>query len=356
MKKIITLLIIAAAFVFSAVNASAAFDGSKLENALPPAANEILGDASVDTANADGILSRLGNYIKKNIRNEFVSALRPVCSIIAAAVVCTLADGIQTKKEFDYVNLAACLFVAVGSIGDVNSVASLSGQAVREMHEFSLVLLPMLSSAAAAAGAVSSAAAKYAATALFLDMMLSAAEKLLLPILGAYIAALLASAATGDGRLKGVVKLMKWTSKRSLICIVSVFTFYLSISGIASSGADAAAVKTAKALIGSFVPVVGKMVAGASESLAAGAGIIRNSIGLFGLGGVLALCAAPFLEIGIRYLLFKAVASVVSVIAGERLGSFVDGIGQAYGMLLGLVGTTAVFMFVSILSLIRTVV
>ncbi len=356
MKKHIFFLIIAAMVLMPSGKAEAAFDGSRLENALPPSAIEIMGDSSVESINTDSIFTRFGNYIKENIKREFVSALRPVASIIAAAIVCTLAEGLQTKKEFDYVNLAACLFVAVGSLADVNSVASMSGQAVSDMHEFSLVLLPMLSSAAAAAGAVSSAAAKYAATALFLDMMLSAAEKLLLPILGAYSAALLASSATGDGRLKGVVKFMKWTSKKSLVCIVSVFTFYLSITGIAASGADALAVKTAKALIGSFVPVVGKMVAGASESIATGAGIIRNSIGVFGLGGVLAVCASPFLVIGLRYLLFKAVAAVVSVIAGERLGSFVDGIGQAYGMLLGLVGTSAVFMFISILSIIRTVV
>ena len=334
----------------------AAFDGARLENALPSSANEIMAGEEVEGISADGIFNKIGNYIKANIRRELKSALSPVCPIVAAVIICTLAEGFQSKKEFDYVNLAACMFIAIGAFRDVNSVAAMGRQAVEDMHEFSLVLLPMLSSAAAAAGAVSSAAAKYAATALFLDLMLSAAEKLLLPLMGAFSAVLLASAATGDGKLKGVVRLMKWTSKKALICLVSVFTFYLSVTGIAASGADAAAVKTAKALIGSFVPVVGKMVAGASESLAAGAGVIRNSIGIFGMGAVIAVCATPFLVIGLRYLVFKAVASVVSVIAGERLGGFVDGIGQAYGMLLGLVGITAMFMFISIFSLIRTVV
>jgi len=356
LKKLAVVLFVIAAFVFVPTCVSAAFEGSELEKALPESAGEILGASTVEGASADGILAGLSDYLKNNIRKELSSALRPVCSIIGASVICSVADGLQIKKDFDYVNLTGCLLVTVGSVADVNSVASMGRQAVMDIHEFSLVLLPMLSSAAAAAGAVSSAAAKYAATALFMDIMLSAAEKLMLPVLGAYIAATVSSAAIGDGRLKGVVKFMKWTSKKSLICVVSIFTFYLGVTGIAASGADAAAVKTAKAVIGSFVPVVGKMVAGASDSIAAGAGLIRNSIGIFGLGGVLAACAAPFLSIGLRYLLFKAIASVVSVMSNERLGSLVDGIGQAYGMLLGLVGTTAIFMFISILSLIRTVV
>lgn len=356
MRKTLFLLLTAVCFAFFPVRAAAAFDGEKLENALPASAEEIMEGADPESFDAEGIFSRLGTYIKENLQKELVSAARPAVSVIAAVVICSLADGLQVKNEIDYVNLTGCLFVAVATLSDINSVASMGRQAIVDIHGFSLVLLPMLSSAAAAAGAVSSAAAKYAATALFLDIMLSAAERLLLPILGAYSAAILASAVTGDGRLKGVVKLMKWTSKKALVCIVSVFTFYLGVTGIAASGTDAAAVKTAKALLGSFVPVVGKVVAGASESLAAGAGLIRNSIGIFGLGGVIAVCAAPFLVIGIRYLLFKAAASVAAVIAGERLGTFVEGIGQAYGLLLGLVGTTAVFMFISILSLIRTVV
>ena len=98
------------------------------------------------------------------------------------------------------------------------------------------------------------------------------------------------------------------------------------------------------------------MVAGASDTLAAGAGLIRNTVGVFGLGAVLALCAAPFVAIGLRYLLFKAAAAVVGPVAGEKIGSLVEGIGSVYGMLLGLVGTGAVFMFISIISLIRTVV
>ena len=87
----------------------------------------------------------------------------------------------------------------------------------------------------------------------------------------------------------------------------------------------------------------------------AGAGLIRNTVGILGLGAVVAICAAPFLALGLRYLLFKAAAAVVSAVAGDRVGSLVEGISTAYGMVLALVGTGAIFMFISILSLIRTV-
>ncbi len=353
MRKLIIILMLAHLL---AIPVSAAFDSSTVEEALPPSAAEIMGNLHTEAVSAENIFGRIGNYIKDHIRSEIAAVLRPVGAVVAASVLCSVGDGLQIKKEIDYVNLAGCLVIAVAAVGDVNSVAAMGREAIGEIHDFSRVLLPALCTAAAGAGAVSSAAAKYAATALFLDVLIALTQNLLLPMLGAYTAALVASAATGDGRLKGAVKLMKWLCKTAMTALVTAFTFYLGLTGIAASGADAAATKTAKAVISSFVPVVGKMVAGASESLVAGAGMIRNAVGIFGLGAVLAVCAAPFLAIGLRYLLFKAAAAVVGLIAGDRIGSLVEGISGAYGMLLGLVGCSAIFMFISILSLIRTVV
>lgn len=335
---------------------AAGYDVTEVEEALPDSAAEIMEGLGTDSVSVDSIFSRLAEYLKTHIKSELAAVLRPVSGVVAAALLCSVGDGVQIKKEIDYVNLAGCLVIAVAAVGDVNSVAAMGREAISEIHSFSKVLLPSLCTVAAGAGAVSSAAAKYAATAMFLDVLISIAEQLLLPLIGAYTAAVVASAATGDGRLKGAVKLMKWLCKTGLTALVTVFSFYLGLTGLAASGADAAATKAAKALISSFVPVVGKMVSGASESLVAGAGLIRNAVGIFGLGAVLAVCAAPFLAIGLRYVLFKAAAAVVGLIAGDRIGSLVEGIGSIYGMVLGLVGTSAIFMFISILSLIRTVV
>lgn len=355
MRRLVIIFMLLCALT-TPVHASLSIDSSALEEAVPDSARDILQGFSTENISADGIFSRLGDYIKTHIKSELAAVLRPVGATVAAAVLCSLGESVQLKKDIDYVNLTACLVTAVAAVGDVNSVAAMGREAIGEMHEFSKMLLPMLCSAAAAAGAVSSAAAKYAAAAMFMDVLIGIARSLLLPLVGAYTAALVASAATGDGRLKGAVKLMKWLCKTGMTALVTVFSFYLGFTGLAASGADAAATKTAKAIISSFVPVVGKMVAGASESLVAGAGLIRNAVGIFGLGAVLAVCAAPFLAIGLRYLLFKAAAAVVGLIAGERLGSLVEGIGSVYGMVLGLVGCSAIFMFLSVLSLIRTVV
>ncbi len=357
MRKIMLTLIFLIIFSGQALAVQAEdFGLAELEGAVPESARQVLGEADVENSSIDMVFQRVWDYICGNARQRALEVLRPVVGVVAVAVICSAAENVTGKNGVNYVNFGGCLAIAALTIGDVNAVSAMGREAIGEMGQFSRVLLPTLSTIAASAGAISSAGAKYAATAMFLDVLTAVTEKFILPLMGAFAAAAVASAVIGDGRLSAAVKLVKWLCRMALTALVTVFTAYLSLTGIAASGADAATAKAAKAVISTMVPVVGKLVSDASESLAAGAGVIRNTVGIFGLGAVIALCAAPFLALGLRYVLFKAAAAVVAVIAGGRIGELVEDIGAAYGMMLACVGTGAIFMFISILSMIRTVV
>ncbi|MGN1002103.1 MAG: stage III sporulation protein AE [Oscillospiraceae bacterium] len=361
MKKITLLLFLALALCLSLpAHAAESLEDSlgvdTLTDALPESAEEALDGLTAADADFDSGLSRLWDYAASKLAEAVGQALRPAVLVVAIALVCSLAGSLKTAGGFDFVCFGGCAAVALTALRDVNSVTALGAATLTELSDFSKALLPTLTTAAAASGAVSSASAKYAAAALFLDVLLSAANGLLLPLIGAYAVCVAAGAAIGDSRLDGAAKLMKRLCKWGMTALAAAFTAYLGVSGLVASGADAAATKAAKAVLSAALPVVGKMVSDASESLVAGAGLLRNTVGVFGLLAVLAVCVTPFLQLGVRYLLFKAAAAVAESIAGSALGRLIDGIGSVYGMVLGLVGTAAVFLFISILSLIRTVV
>ena len=103
------------------------------------------------------------------------------------------------------------------------------------------------------------------------------------------------------------------------------------------------------------LPVVGSIIADASESVLAGASILRNAIGIFGLLAVLGTCLLPFLRLGANYLLYKAAAGLSAAVADSRITRLVNAISAAFGMMLGLVGATALMLFISIISVIKVV-
>ena len=88
--------------------------------------------------------------------------------------------------------------------------------------------------------------------------------------------------------------------------------------------------------ISGVVPVVGGIIAEASETVLAGASVLKGTIGVFGLLGVLALCAYPFLQLGIQYLLYQLIRFLASVIGSPELCAVIKGLGGAFGLILGL--------------------
>lgn len=115
-----------------------------------------------------------------------------------------------------------------------------------------------------------------------------------MPLVYGYIAASVAYAAVGNEGLKRLGALLKWLVTTVLTIVMLVFVGYLTISGIIAGSTDAATVKAAKFAISGAVPVVGGILADASESVLAAAGVLRSTVGIFGMIVILAICLLPF--------------------------------------------------------------
>lgn len=350
------LLLALAAPAFGA-ELSDALDLDSVEAAAPPEAAEVLGDANMESADLDGGLTKLWEAVRARLPEALRETVKPLAAIVAVTLTCSVAESFTAAQgpAAEAVQMAGCLAVAVIGAADVRSVMALGIETLERLGEFTRVLLPTLTAAAAAGGAPGSAAAVWAASALFSDWLMTAANGLVAPLLGGFTAAACAASVLGERRLEGPVQFLQWGTRTLLKALVLAFTAYLSVSRALGAASDAAAVKTARALLSAGVPVIGRSLSDASEALVAGAGLLRASVGVYGMLAVLAMLLAPLLRLALRVLLFRAAAAVCSGIAGERVGRLLDRLGVAYSLLLGLVSTAAAIELLAIVSLIRTV-
>lgn len=87
----------------------------------------------------------------------------------------------------------------------------------------------------------------------------------------------------------------------------------------------------------------------------AGAGVVKNAIGVFGLLGVLAACLGPFVRLGVQYLLYKLTAFLAGMTAAPELAKLIDALGGVFGLMLGMTGSCALLLLISISSAILVV-
>ncbi|MEG0597349.1 MAG: stage III sporulation protein AE, partial [Oscillospiraceae bacterium] len=222
--------------------------------------------------------------------------------------------------------------------------------AIENMAAFSKILLPTMAAASAAGGAPGGAAARQLATMLFSDVLMTVISGALLPLVYAYIAASTAHAALGNEGLKRIASLLKWTVTAVLTAIVAIFVGYLTISGVIAGSTDAVAIKAAKLAMSGAVPVVGGILSDAAETVLAGAGILRNAVGVFGMIAILGMCLLPFLQLAIHYLVYKVAAALAATVAEGSGPALIDSIGGAFGLVLGMTGSCALLLLISLVS------
>lgn len=326
---------------------------SELEKAAPSQAKSIFGQTKVaDYIDLPSLLEKLWKSISGQSYDLFFSAVRGGVQLLAASFLAALCSSLVPNDTISSVGSIAVSLIALRSI---SSCAEIGRNALETIADYSHVLLPCLCMASTVGGGVTSGGAKYAASMLFLDGVISVCKDYLFPLLSVYMAVALTGTITDHPLLQSIGRLLKLCVKWGLVIVTSAFTLYLSLTGLLTGSVDAAAAKAAKTAISSALPVVGSILSDASSALISGAQMLCNSVGVMGMMTVLAVCAAPYLTLGSHYLVYQISGSAASSFGDSRIGSVIRCLGDIYGFLLGMVGSVSVMLFVSVISLMKAV-
>lgn len=348
MKKILFFVI--AALCLS--GAARAVDTAGVAEAVPAEAREILGELDWNTGRGTAeAMEKLWAWVRGQLDEVLHQALQSAAVALGVTLLCSLAAAVSADgKAPEAVLLGGALAVSASCAGSVTGYLSQAREALCSMIDFSKALLPCMAAASAAGGQAVSGAARFAASSLFMDVLLSVGTNLVLPLIYAFVAAAVARAALPVGPLGGPVRMIKWVCTTALTALCTVFTLYLSVTGAVSAPTDALAGSLVKTVVSNALPVVGKIVSDAAGSYLAGAALLRGAVGAAGLAVVLCVCVGPMLSLGAHYLCFKAAACVAEPFAEGRLSGLIGDVGTAYGMALGLVGSGGAMLFVAIVT------
>lgn len=330
---------------------------SAVRDSLPEDVREIGGNLTLDGSyDGTGALERLWNRFLLSLAESVRDSARDALSIFAVVLFGAVGVALtQGQKQGDYVQIASCAAVSFLMADGVNSLVGTAFSTLSDLSAYARVALPAIYSAAAAAGAPASASARYAVSCLALDVMMSAAERILLPLLSAYIAMAICGSIFDNPILRSGLKISKKAAVLLMSAMTTALTALLAVSGMVSGSADAAAVKTAKTVISAALPVVGGIMSDAASSVLAAAGLIRSTAGAFGLVSACALCLSPFAVFAVKKMLFSLAAVAAEMTAGPRLSRLLADMADVMGLLLGLVGCFGLMLFFSIVSAMRAV-
>lgn len=351
----ILLAFLLSASVFAVENIG--IDTDILDEELPQEAEEIMPELS-PTEQGDlweslksvffAALGKTGQSLK--------SGLRLCAMLLGISTLCAVVELSSVGKYAGVITVAGALGISAAIVGTMQTMVALAVGTVEDIAAYSACLLPVMASAAAMSGCVNASTALYAGTTLFVELLLQLISKLLVPAVFLYLAIATAEAALSSDMLSELREFIGWLISKSLRILLYLFIGYMSVTGVISGAADAAAVKATKAAVSGMIPVVGGIISDASETLLASASIIKSSVGIFGMIAVVATCLVPFLRVGIQYLLLKITAAISGTVGLQSHIKLLKHCAAAMGYLLAMCGTSSLLLLISSVCFMKVVV
>ena len=295
------------------------------------------------------VLSAAVETIHPALHEGVRCCLRALCAVL----VISMAGQFLSKKTA--LELAGVAIVAAILLEPAAELMELGLETAQELRSYGNLLLPVMASALAASGGITASSALYVGTAVFDAVLSTAMTAVFIPLLSAYLALSITFGAVGEelpGKLRDLCRwCMEWAMKLTLY----LFTGYMTITGVVSGTADAAAGKAAKIAISGAVPVVGGILSDATDAVLLSASTLGSGAGVWGILTVVAIFCAPAIGIGVRYLLLRVTAAVASSMGSGRCAALIGDFAAAMGLMLALVSTQAVLLLISAVCFLKGV-
>lgn len=283
---------------------------------------------------------------------ELASAVGIAVTVIGTAMLISILS-LQEGKAKGAVQLAGIVGISCVLLSPADALVRTASETIGQISEYGKLLLPVMTAALAAQGGSVTSAALYTATVTFDAVLTGIIRRVLLPMVYTYLVLVLVQATVGDQAIKRMGELIKNIMTWFLKILLYAFTGYIGITGIVSGTTDQSLLKAAKMTISGAVPVVGSILADASEALLVSAAVVKNTVGIGGMLVVIAVTILPFLRIGLQYLLLKLTAAICGLFCDKSITELVDGFSGVMGFLLGMTGAVCFIFLISIVCFLK---
>lgn len=150
-----------------------------------------------------------------------------------------------------------------------------------------------------------------------------------------------------------LAKFLKSGTAWALGVILTLFVGVASLEGSLTGSVDAVTSKTTKAAVSSFIPVVGKILGDAVETVLGCSIVLKNALGVVGVLIIVGICITPIIKLAIMMGMYYLCSALCQPIADKKIVNLLSQIGDTYKILLAILSSVSVMLIIGITIVIK---
>lgn len=250
-------------------------------------------------------------------KEKWKEPMKALVSSIGTALLLSICASLvpDDDKNRSMLSLVGSCFAIITLYKAVYGTVRACASCVKACIGFEKLLIPILTALLTASGKPASAISYNGVSFLIAEFASMLAEGFVLPAAAVVGALYLCSGMIPEIRLTPVADILRKAVTYILSISAALFSGTIAIRSLVSASADSVGAKAVKLVSSTFVPIVGGALGEAFSSFAGSVSLIRNTVGVFGIVALGAICI-PVLAEALLWIFSMRIASAVSEMLG----------------------------------------
>lgn len=301
-------------------------------------------------------MKSIADNVLRFLFKELYQNIGLLVKIIVLVILCALLKNLQTSFMSESVGETAffvCYIVIVSVLMVSFSTAmSMGMEIIDSMVGFMYATVPVLITLLVTGGSITTGGIFQPLMLMVVEVSATVIKNLFMPLI--FLSAILSiiNNISDKIQLSRLTALIKQITGWALGAILTVFIAVVSLQGSMGAVVDGVTSKAAKFAISTFIPIVGKTLSDAADTVIGCTLLIKNAAGLAVMVGVILICIAPLLKILALVVLYKSASALLEPISEKRVTNCINEVAGSMIYIFSLSASVAFMFLISVTALI----
>ena len=281
---------------------------------------------------------------------ETISSIRTIASImiviIIHSILKSISEGLENKGVAQVSYYVQYILIVTLIMTNFADIITMLKETITNLVAFSNTLIPILITLILTTGSIGTANMLQPILLFIITFIGNFILNVAIPVLLASTALGIVSKISSYVQLERLSKFFKSSIIWALGVVLTLFVSIVSIEGSLSSSVDGVTAKTAKAAVSSFIPVVGKILGDAVDTVIGCASILKNAVGIVGIIIIIGICILPIIKLVLLMITYYIGSAICEPIADEKIVKLLSQMGDTFKIMLGIMCSLSVMLII----------
>lgn len=266
--------------------------------------------------------------------------------IVIHSVLKSLSDGLENKSISQIAYYVQYILIVTLIMTNFVQILDIVKESIQSLVGFMNSLIPILITLMLTTGSIASANLLQPIILFLITFIGNFIVGIIIPFVLISTSLGIVSKISDRVQVDKLSKFFKTSVVWILGVVLTLFVGIVSVEGTLSSTVDGVTAKTAKAAVSSFIPVVGKILGDAVDTVIGCSSILKNATGIVGIIILIGIAIMPVIKLTILMAIYYLGAALCQPIADSKIISLLEQMGDTFKTLLAIMCSISVMFII----------